>query len=66
MPTRQPLLVGLPVEFLETRTGLIPDDMEYDSAMGIFKYRDEKCLIKSVLDQSQIRYDTKIYPISWD
>ncbi|MCJ1383779.1 hypothetical protein MMC17_006893 [Xylographa soralifera] len=54
MPTRQPLLVGLPVEFLETRTDLIPDDMECDPTTKIFKYRDEKHLVKSGLDQTHI------------
>ncbi|KAF4630567.1 hypothetical protein G7Y89_g7571 [Cudoniella acicularis] len=41
MPIRQPLLVTLPVEFLEKNTDLVPDDMEYDIALKRYKYREK-------------------------
>ena len=37
-PSRQPLLIGLPAEFIEKRD-MVPDDMEFDTGLQKFKYR---------------------------
>ena len=37
-PLRQPLLIGLPAEFME-KQDMVPDDMEFDTALQKFKYR---------------------------
>ena len=47
MPTRRPLLAGLPVEYLE-KTNQVPEDIIYDQSLRKFKYRDDKVVIQCV------------------
>lgn len=44
-PTRQPLLVGLPAEYME-KSNMVPDDMEFDSKLGHFRWRDTKLSVE--------------------
>lgn len=44
-PNRQPLLVGLPAEFME-KWNMVPDDMDLDPKLGRFRFREEKLSIK--------------------
>lgn len=47
MPTRRPLLAGLPVEYLE-KTNQVPEDIVYDQSLRKFKYRDDKVVVQCV------------------
>ena len=47
MPTRRPLLVGLPVEYME-KSNQVPDDMIYDQTSGKFKFKDNMAVVPCV------------------
>lgn len=53
-PTRQPLLVGLPAEFME-KWNMVPEDMDLDPKLGRFRFREEKLSINTVSTSNELK-----------